>query len=284
MAFLNLRPRAEQTAQNIPDLKRLAVQTAFHILHGQNPQRRSGSGDTFWQFREYSTGDMPRDIDWRQSAKTERIYIRQKEQHTAQSCLFWLKQNADMAFQSEGVPYSKKDNGAVLALSLALLHSRMGEMIGFAGRQRPGHSEKTLGELEQLLMQEKQDALPASLEIPKHSAFYAISDFLEPPEEIESAFAPLAARTRSGWFIHVLDPAELELPYQGRIIFEDTNGANRHLVNNAVDIRADYQQRVDDHVKTVQALCTKWGWHYILHVSGRPFEDTALKIWLENAS
>lgn len=283
LGFLNHRSEAEKTASRIPDIKRLAVRTAFHILHGNNPQRRSGSGESFWQFREYQQGDMPRDIDWRQSAKTDRVFIRQKEQQSAQTCLIWAKRNADMGFQSAGGPYSKKDAASVIALTVALLHSRMGELVGFPAQGRPGHSEKALQIFQQTIAEEAPEALPAAFQMPRHAHFYAISDFLEPPAEIEAAFSGHAARTRNGAFVHVLDPAEVELPYEGRILFEDMQSQHRHLVSNAVDIRQEYAERVQAQIDAVRALCVKWGWRYVLHRSDAPFEDTIKTLWLAGA-
>ena len=283
MALLNLRSNAEQTASRVPDIKTSAIQTAFQILHGHNPKRKAGSGEAFWQFREYQPGDLPREIDWKQSAKTDRVYIRQKELHTAQTCLFWCKQNADMDFASDNDLSSKHFNASVLALALALIHSRSGEVVGYAGMQRPGHSEKTLGRFEQLLMQDSETSLPDSLEMPRNASFYAFSDFLDPIETIEEAFSSLAERTHNGWLIQVLDPAELDLPYQGRVMFEDMHLQNRNLINNAGDIRGEYRQRIQAHMEQVQKLCTRWGWRYVLHRTDMSFKFTAMKIWLENS-
>ncbi len=283
LGFPNFRTEAERTASQIPDIKRLAVRTAYHILHGNNPQRRAGSGDAFWQFREYQPGDMPRDIDWRQSAKTDRVFIHQKEQHSAQTCLIWAKRNADMRFQSEGSPYSKQDAAAVIGLTLALLHSRMGELVGFPATGRAGHSEKKLQEFEQTLMEDAPEATPTAFQMPKHAHFYAISDFLEPPAEIEAAFSGHGARTQNGALIHVLDPAEIELPYEGRILFEDMDGQKSQLVSNAVDIRQDYAERVQAQIEAVRDLSMKWGWRYVLHRTDAPFEETIKTLWLAGA-
>lgn len=284
MAFLKLRSTAEHTAASVPDIRQVAIETAFQVLHGHNPKRKAGSGEAFWQFREYSEGDMPREIDWRQSAKTDRVYIRQKELHTAQSCLFWLKQNADMDFCSRANLPGKRLAASVLALSLALIHSRSGETVGYAGRQRPGHSEKTIGHFEQLLHEMRPDALPRSLKVPRNATFYAFSDFLEEPGEIEAALAPLAERTRNGWLVQVLDPAELDLPYDGRILFEDMHGKNQTVISNASDIKNEYHQRMLKHIEILQKLCGRWGWTYILHRTDMSYKFTAMKIWLEGGS
>ena len=282
MALLNLRSTSEQTASKVPDIKTAAIQTAFQILHGHNPKRKAGSGEAFWQFREYQHGDLPREIDWRQSAKTDRVYIRQKELHTAQTCLFWCKQNADMDFASDASRSSKKFNASVLALALALVHARSGEVVGYAGRQRPGHSEKALTQLEQALLQDTQESLPGSFQISRHSTFYGFSDFLEPIENIEEALSSAAKSTRNGWLVQVLDPAELDLPYQGRVLFEDMQAQNRNLINNAGDIRSEYRQRIQAHIEQIQKLCARWGWRYVLHRTDMSFKFTAMKIWLEN--
>ncbi|MCB9982233.1 MAG: DUF58 domain-containing protein [Rhodospirillales bacterium] len=283
MAFLPLRPEAERVAAQVPELRARAVKTAFHVLHGANPRKRAGAGESFWQFREYEPGDMPREIDWRQSAKTDRVFIRQKEQYNAQSCLFWTKRNADMDFKSDTSRFNKKYTSAVLALTLALLHSHGGEMVGFAGHGRPGHSEKTLKAFEHLLTDEAHDSLPVSLNIPRHAHFYAISDFLEPVADIRSAFKPLAERTLNGWMVAVLDPAELDLPYDGRILFENMAGESRVMIDNARDIRSAYQARMRGHLEDLRALAERWGWRFVVHNTAEPLEETALKIWLENA-
>ncbi|MCB1720373.1 MAG: DUF58 domain-containing protein [Alphaproteobacteria bacterium] len=283
MRLLPLRSEAERAAAQIPDLRALAVKTAFHVLHGANPRKRPGAGEAFWQFREYEPGDMPRAIDWRQSAKGDRIFIRQKEQHNAQSCLFWTKRNADMNFKSDTCRFDKNHVAGVLALTLALLHSRSGEMIGFAGMQRPGHSEKTLSSFEHILMRTAPSALPQSISIPRHAYFYALGDFLESIADIKAALKPLAERTRNGWMIVVLDPAELDLPYEGRIHFEDMTGEQRVMIDNARDIREAYQDRMSAHLQDLQALAAGWGWRFIVHSTDSALEETALQIWLENA-
>jgi len=282
--LLNIRSEAEKAAARIPDIKQDALRTAFHILHGHNPQRKAGSGEAFWQFREYQPGDLPREIDWRQSGKTDRVYIRQTEKHTAQTCLFWCKRNADMEFQSDRSKFSKQQASAIIALTLALLHSQSGDMIGVLNEQRPGHSEKALDQFEDLLMLETTQALPDESNIPRHARFYGLSDLWETPEDIEQAFAPIARRTSNGTLVQVLDRAELSLPYSGRVTFESRPSKDRFLIENVSDVREEYQQKIEAHRHALQELCKKWGWQYALHVTDTPYEDTVLSMWAEHSS
>lgn len=265
--LFSLRKHSEDLAGQIPDLKSAALRTAFQVLHGAHPLRKAGQGEAFWQFREYRPGDAPLSIDWRQSAKTDRVHVRERELQKAQSFYFQLKPGADMDFRSaESLP-TKKHYAALLALTLALLHSREGEMVAVAGRQRPGHSEKTLETFEHLLLSGGGDALPSGADIaglPAHAGFYALSDFLEPPEEIEHTLAPVMAKTRNGWTLQILDPAELDFPWRGRVQFENMSGRDRHLADNAADIAAAYRERILSHIEAVKALCARAGWRHVL--------------------
>ena len=145
--------------------------------------------------------------------KTDRVYTRQSEQHTPQSWLFWCKHHADMHFKSEKAQHSKYDAAGILSLCLALLHARAGEMVSYGGLHEFGHSERTLRRFEEFL--QSSDSEPPPLSAPKHAGAMLFSDFLEPLDVLEDQLRPLAGKSRNGWLIQTLDPAEIELPYDG---------------------------------------------------------------------
>lgn len=265
-----LRKKSEELAGRIPDLKSAALRTAFQVLHGTHPLRKAGDGETFWQFREYRPGDAPLSIDWRQSAKTGRVHVRERELQKAQAFLFHLKSGPDMGFSAEAHLPTKRRYAALLALTLALLHSREGGTVALAGRQKPGHSEKTIETFERLLLGESGGGegtfgpgvtLPA---IPAHAGLYVLSDFLEPPDDIRHTLAPAMARTKNGCALQILDPAEIEFPWRGRVQFENMSGGERHLADNAADIAAAYRARILGHIESVRDICARAGWRHIL--------------------
>ena len=83
--------------------------------------------------------------------------------------------------------------------------------------------------------------------------------------------------------LHVLDPAELDLPYQGRIMFEDMRGNNQTIISNAADIKSEYHQRMLRQIEDIQKLCARWGWTYVLHRTDMTYTFTAMNIWLKGA-
>src|ERR1700730_4772616 len=89
MAQAALQHRAEQLAARLPPLLVQAERVAATVAQGVHGRRRVGSGDSFWQFRPYVPGDPVARIDWRETAKSERAYVRENEWEAAQSVWLW---------------------------------------------------------------------------------------------------------------------------------------------------------------------------------------------------
>ncbi|MGB4107062.1 MAG: DUF58 domain-containing protein [Alphaproteobacteria bacterium] len=277
---LPLRQRAEDEAAHLSFLMAEADKAVTSILHGEHRQRKSGGGERFWQFREYHPGDRPQDIDWRQSGKTDRVFIRQKEWQTNQSAYLWCSRAESMGFSSsDGLP-SKGDAAKIITLAIGLLLTHGGEEIGLLGSPRKGRSQAMLQTIADSFLDKDQERelLPES-EAPANSALFLAGDFLEPIEEIESRFKNLAAQSDSGVVIQILDPAEIELPYDGRVIFEAPTDKQRELVNNVSSIRGEYNRRITAHVESVRRICGACEWHYVLHNTEREIKDTLLDVW-----
>lgn len=258
-----------------------AERAAASILHGEHRQRKAGGGERFWQFREYYPGDRPQDIDWRQSGKTDRVFIRQKEWQTNQSAFLWCSQAPGMDFKSTDAPFSKADSARIITLAIGLLLTHGGEEIGLFGTQRKGRSEAALQYVAAALMEKsnREETLPQG-DVYKNSALFLSGDFLDPPDEISEHFKMLSAHSASGFVIQILDPAEINLPYDGRAVFEMPNEKKqRELVNNVASIRAEYNARIAAHIKAVQTISHDCGWNYVLHSTDNDIKDTLLEIW-----
>ena len=99
---LPLRIRAEQTAAALPPLLVAAERVAATVAQGVHGRRRVGQGEAFWQFRQYQPGDAAARIDWRESAKSQRLYVRETEWEAAQSVWLWRDASASMDYSSAG--------------------------------------------------------------------------------------------------------------------------------------------------------------------------------------
>ena len=277
------RRRAEEAAADLPALMAGAERAVASVLLGEHTQRKTGAGERFWQFREYMAGDRPQDVDWRQSGKTDQVYIRQKEWQTPQATIFWCNRSAGMNFQSEEALNSKADAAKILTLAMALLVTRAGDQAGLFGQPRTGRSEAALERIGNGLFENSsgEHGLPDfnTYTCPKNSSLVMAGDFLEAADNIETAFKALSAQSQGGLMLQVLDPAEIDLPYSGRVIFEDPMNKARELVNHVSSVRDAYKGRIADHLRQVETLCRSYHWNYFLHRTDVPVRESLAAIW-----
>ena len=133
-----LRDRAEQAAAALPPLLVAAERVAATVAQGVHGRRRVGQGETFWQFRQYQPGDAAARIDWRESAKSQRLYVRETEWEAAQSVWLWRDASASMDYSSAGYVAgaewpTKRDRAELLLVALASLLVRGGERLTLLG-------------------------------------------------------------------------------------------------------------------------------------------------------
>ena len=276
-----LRRRAEEESAGLPALMAAAQRAAQSVLTGEHAQRKSGAGEKFWQFREYDPTDRPQDIDWRQSGKGDRIFVRQKERQTMQTALFWCAGGAGMDYSSTPSSPTKHESAAVLTLALAIMMRHAGEQIGLLdGSSPPGKSDHTLQVIGHSLLKKSDENYPRSKQIPDNAGVVLCGDFLDPPETIDMIVSPLAARAGSGIIIQTLDPAEIDLPFTGRAIFENMGGAERHHIFLVESIKDSYQKRIGEHLREIKNICRKAGWYWILHRTDRPVRETLADVWM----
>lgn len=284
--IFSLRQKAAEEAQRLPDLLLKADRIATSILSGEHNQRRSGSGEKFWQYREYDPSDRPQDIDWRQTAKGDRVFIRQKEWQTTQTALFWCQNNSAMDYHSDKDLPTKHENAVVMALALSILATNTGEQVAaLNSSDMPGRQDTALEKLARHVTAHKTDDLPmaADMNPAKHSTIFLLGDFLAPVDSIKDRLKNLKERTENIVLIQILDPAELTLPFDGRGIFRtpETSAAHSHeyLIENIETIRSAYRDRIDGHNAALSELCRKQGWHYIRHSTDVPVSESLQALW-----
>ena len=278
---LSLRHKAEEASADFPVLKAVAEKAAFSLLSGGHAQRKPGTGEKFWQFREYNDRDRPQDIDWRQSAKGDRVFIRQKEWQTTQTSLFWVQNDAAMAYSSHRKYPPKNESAVILATALAILMIRGHEHIGsLDGSVRPGRTDIVLEKLGRYLINNKTEMFPQDdlTQIPRNSSLVLCGDFLSPIDRLEETCVALASRSANLLLLQILDPAELSLPFAGRIIFDD-EANDRYHIQNVQSVRVLYRERINKHLEDLQSLCKRHQWHWILHRTDKEIRDTLFTIW-----
>ena len=167
-------------------------------------------------------------IDWRQSAKSQHIFVREREWEAAQTVWFWRDASANMSFKSGAV--TKRARADLLLLALASLLVRGGERVGFAGMEgAPAASRLALTRIGRAMFAGKpQRALPPHVPFARGNQLVWFSDFLD--EDVFEAMKRLSQRGVEGHLVRIVDPAEEDFPYSGRTRFESPRGERRRDV------------------------------------------------------
>ncbi len=278
--------QAGALAAHLPDLMVEAERIAMTVTHGLHGRKRRGPGETFWQYRTYEQSDTASMIDWRRSAGTDHLYVREREWEAAHTV--WLVPNLtrSMKFRSALSPVDKRSRMIVLLLAMAHLLVRGGERIGIPTLMNPSASRNAPQKLAQYLVNPPESIiLPASafcqqIQPQRFSEIILLSDFMEPAEPLIEEMARLTRQGIKGHLVQILDPAEETLPYKGRVVFEGAGGSERVLTDSAQDLRTEYQNRIIAHRATLRDACAHMQWSFQLHHTDQPAEETVLGLYL----
>jgi uncharacterized protein (DUF58 family) len=287
----SLRDRAEQAAAGLPPLLVAAERVAATVAQGVHGRRRVGQGETFWQFRQYQPGDAAARIDWRESAKSQRLYVRESEWEAAQSVWLWRDASASMAYSSAhyipgGDWPTKRDRAELLLLALASLLVRGGERLALLGSGlAPLFGRIALSRLAELIDRAPQPratshagtpkesaaaGLPAFEPLPPAAQLVLFGDFLSPLDAVRAAVTRFAAAGIKGHLLQIADPAEEDLPFTGRVRFEAVEERGEVTIGRVEGIRAEYGERFRRHRDGLAEIARAVGWTFGFHRSDRP--------------
>jgi uncharacterized protein (DUF58 family) len=273
-----LRDRAEQAAAVLPPLLVAAERVAVTVAQGVHGRRRVGQGETFWQFRQYEPGDAAARIDWRESAKSQRLYVRETEWEAAQSVWLWRDASASMEYTSAdyvagGEWPTKRDRAELLLVALASLLVRGGERLTLLGSGiSPMSGRIALSRVAELIGRDlpEPESLPAFEPLPRAAQLVLIGDFLSPLDAVNAAIARFAASGLKGHLLQVVDPAEEDLPFDGRVRFAGIEERDEVVISRVESIRSDYSDRFRHHREGIGAVAAALGWSFGFHRTDRP--------------
>ncbi len=214
------------------ELKARTVVEGF--LSGLHRSPFKGFSVEFAEYRQYIPGDDLASIDWKVYARSDRYYVKKFEEETNLDCHVVIDTSGSMSYGSHGL--SKFDYAAALGASIAYLMNRQRDAIGLMAfdervvemlpaAARPGHLRALLLALDRL-----QPARRTNLSKPLHQLadslnkrglVVLVSDLLDDPEAVIRGLKHFHYRGTDVIVFHVLDPDELDFPFERTTRFED---------------------------------------------------------------
>jgi uncharacterized protein (DUF58 family) len=241
----------------LPDLELQARYMVEGFISGQHRSPQKGSSVEFAEYRAYHPGDDLRRVDWRLYGRTDRLYVKRREEETQLRVYVVLDISASMDFKSDGALFRKIEFARILLAALGLLAQRQRDAVGLAlagtelqdylkARSSPAHWRLFISRLE-AFKPGGTTSLAASLEslaelVPPRSMIVIASDFYEDMVRLGSALRRLRYDHHDLVGLHVLDPVEVDFELDERGFFVDAETGSRVRMD-ATAVRQGYLKR-----------------------------------------
>ncbi len=263
----------EMLAAALPRLVLEARRVAATVVHGLHGRRRAGTGENFWQFRRFMSGEPASRIDWRRSGRDRNLYVREREWEAAHTVWIWPDCSQSMQFVSPLAWETKRDRCLVIAFALAEIMVRGGERVGIPGVMRPTASRAIIDRMADALLALPDLAtanLPPRAPVSRLSEVVILSDCLVPAETFGEEIRALAATGSRGHVLQINDPIEETFPYKGRVEFEELEDKLTITAGRAETWRDDYIARLAAHRAELRRGCDARGWSFAVHRTDQP--------------
>ena len=256
-----------RTLAAIDDLALLARIIVEGFLAGLHRSPFLGYSTEFSTYRAYTQGDNLRYIDWKVWARSDEFYVKQFEDDTNLRCQIFLDTSASMDF-GEG-DSNKFHYARVLAAVFAELMVRQHDapgliLFGEEARQAvPTHSgRQQADEIFHLLTHARAGGGTRFDErlfrivqtLTRRGLAVVISDFFAAEGEVRQLLRQLQAQHQEVLVFHLLCPEELDLPYPGENIFEDSETGEEIPVHTE-DFRREYQRQLGTFCAGIKQEC-----------------------------
>src|SRR5437870_8834997 len=175
-------------AATLPRLILEARRVAATVIHGLHGRRRAGSGENFWQYRRFISGEPAARVDWRRSARDDHLYVREREWEAAHTVWVWPDRSPSMVFASPLVWETKLDRALVVAFALAHVMVEGGERIGIPGLMRPTADRNVIERMAETIIHDRAArlSLPPTFSPSPLAEIVVLSDLWSPLPEIHA--------------------------------------------------------------------------------------------------
>jgi len=183
----------------------------------------------FAEHREYAPGDDLRYLDWKVFGRTDKYYLKQFEEETNLVCQLLLDTSQSMSYRGPAAALSKLDYARCLAAALAYLVLHQQDSVGLVTFDRevrsvvrasssPSNLQNLLQVMEAEPGAEKTDTAAvfhdAAERFKKRGIVVILSDLFDDLEPILAGLRHFRHRRHEVIVFQILDPAELDFPFQ----------------------------------------------------------------------
>lgn len=289
-AYLN-----PQTLAELGGLHLAARRIVEGYLTGLHRSPLQGHSVEFAEHREYVPGDDLRYVDWKVFGRSDRYFLKQFEEETNLSCYLLLDSSESMSYRSNEDGFSKFEYARILAAALGYLviqqqdaaglacfSDRVSDFVRAAGT--PPHLKQMIDVLDQSVCGGKTTLGPMlhdlSNQIRKRSVVIVISDLFDDPASLALGLKRLHHRRHDVRVLQVLDPAELEFPFEEPTLFHGLEQLPDQMAEPR-SLRQAYLDEFSSFLQDVRRVCRELGFTHTVARTDHPPERTLRSLLTE---
>jgi len=231
----------------------------------------------FAEHREYAPGDDLRYLDWKVFGRTDKYYLKQFEEETNLVCHLLLDTSESMRYQSPAAPMSKLDYARRAAATLAYLVLHQQDSVGLVTYDReiralvrassnPSRLKDILDVMENAEAERTTSTgtifHDLAERLKKRGIVIVLSDLFDDIDTMIKGFRHLRHRRHEVIVMHVLDPAEVEFPFEDVTLFRGMEGLPDALVESRA-LRKAYLDQFNQYLHKLKAGCRAQAIDYV---------------------
>jgi uncharacterized protein (DUF58 family) len=269
-----LDPQVLARLQGLELRARLIVEGYVSGLH-RSPFH--GFSIEFAEHREYAPGDDLRYLDWKVFGRTDKYYLKQFEEETNLVCHLLLDTSESMLYQSAGAAMSKLEYAKCAAAALAYLIFRQQDNVGLVtfdheiralvpSSSNPSHIKQLLQVMEQSPARRKTSTGAIFHDLAerfkKRGIVVILSDLFDDVAAMMAGLKHFRHRRHEVILMHVLDPAELDFPFEQTTLFRGLEQLPEMLVEPRA-LRQAYLEEFGGFLRRLKHGCRSSGIDYV---------------------
>lgn len=285
-----LNPQTLASIQGLELRARLIVEGYVSGVH-HSPYH--GFSIEFAEHREYVPGDDLRYVDWKVFGKTDKFYLKQFETETNLVSHLALDTSESMRYKSAGTALSKLEYAKCIAASLAYLVLQQQDSVGLATFDselraiiRPSSNVSHLKQLLHVMEESRPERKTSTGAIfhdmaerfKKRGIVIVLSDLFDDLKSTLAGLKHLRHRRHEVIVFHILDPAEIEFPFERVTLFKGLEDLPEVLADPR-SLRKAYLAEFGQFLKRLESGCRSQRIDYVPLRTDQPL-DVGLSTYL----
>lgn len=292
-----------RTLARISSLDLRARTVVEGLMNGMHRSPYQGISVEFAQHRPYVQGDDIRHIDWKVYGRSDKVYLKQYQEETNLHLICIVDASESMGYGTvkaadPKVPdWTKYDHATAIAASLSYMAIQQQDSVGlaifdqalarfFKPSNSPGQWKIVVNELQHVPRWNKTQmgkVLDQIAEKLRHRSLVVIlSDFFDDLDGIKQGLTHLRYRKHEVMALQILDPTEIEFPFEDVTMFKGLEEAGQ-LLTEPRALREGYLEQLAKFTDEFKRMCRNLNIDYQRFSSGDSL-DVALSQFLAKRS